>query len=76
MVYEIITKSLNPAALANRDFYDRFTIDQVSVQFEGLNEEFRHLIVSCCQPTPHSRPDFEVMSKYLYEYYLQFSSHN
>jgi serine/threonine protein kinase len=76
MVYEIVTKSLSPATLANRDFYDRFTLDQVSSQLEGLAEEFRHLIVACCQPLPHGRPDFEVLSKYLYDYYLQFTSHN
>eukprot|EP01127_Copromyxa_protea_P015556 TRINITY_DN4488_c0_g1_i2.p1 TRINITY_DN4488_c0_g1~~TRINITY_DN4488_c0_g1_i2.p1 ORF type:complete len:1740 (+),score=308.01 TRINITY_DN4488_c0_g1_i2:97-5220(+) len=76
MVYEIVTKSLNPAGLANRDFYDRFTIDQVTMQLEELAEEFKHFIVACCQPTPHARPDFEVLSKYLYDYYLQFTTHN
>eukprot|EP01126_Amoeba_proteus_P052467 TRINITY_DN6337_c0_g1_i11.p1 TRINITY_DN6337_c0_g1~~TRINITY_DN6337_c0_g1_i11.p1 ORF type:complete len:490 (+),score=90.83 TRINITY_DN6337_c0_g1_i11:483-1952(+) len=65
MVYEILTKSLNPTALAQRDFYDRFTIE--AIQFEMVSEELHHLVVNCCQISPHLRPDFETISKQLYQ---------
>lgn len=62
MFYEMITKSVNPAAL------DRFYEKPLDIGIiRDCHKEFIPMIESCCNQTPLLRPDFDQISKQLDE---------
>jgi hypothetical protein len=70
MLFEMVTKSINPSALAARQFYEPKGVGQVddySMILECDDEILVNLIKLCCQQTPNQRPDFEVIVKLLNE---------
>jgi len=69
MFYEMITKSVNPAALDR--FYEKpFDIGII----RDCHKEFIPLIESCCNQTPLLRPDFDQISKQLNEFNQKYGT--
>eukprot|EP01125_Pyxidicula_operculata_P010873 TRINITY_DN356_c4_g1_i1.p1 TRINITY_DN356_c4_g1~~TRINITY_DN356_c4_g1_i1.p1 ORF type:complete len:1793 (-),score=294.68 TRINITY_DN356_c4_g1_i1:47-4723(-) len=62
MFYELVAKSINPSALAQRLFYE----GPVETSFlPGCGDDILSLIIGCTLHINHSRPDFEVITKQL-----------
>jgi len=74
MFFEMVTKSVNPSALAQRSFYEKNNktdVQDFAVIEKCDDEIILNLIVACCQLVPASRPDFEVICKQLHEVQLR-----
>lgn len=70
MLFEMVTKSINPSALAARQFYEPKgpgQSDDYSVILDCDDEILINLVKLCCQQAPNQRPDFEVIVKLLNE---------
>jgi len=70
-LFEMLTKSVNPSALAQRSFYENSNKTDQELVEKCEDEILMNLIIACCQQAPGQRPDFEVICKQLHEVQLR-----
>jgi len=72
MMYEMVTKTINPSALAQRSFYETSGVDLTYIT--GAPDLIISLISDCCQMNPVQRPHFDQITEMLNELEKKYPS--